>query len=92
MLGLVSTNVRQLSLAYEDGWKILAVLEKQCEQDVDDIQDIADETSILIEEIKDRISFAASACVTTSFVCSANTLDNVASIDCRIIFRRKESA
>ena len=90
MLGVLSTNVRQVCLAYKNGWEIMAVLEQPCEHDADDIQDIADETSILIEEIKARISPAAHALISTSVIHSVNPLENPNSVDCRIVFRRKE--
>jgi hypothetical protein len=90
MVGLVSTNVRQICLAYENGWNISAVLEHPCEQDVDDIQEIADETSILLVDIKDRISSAAYSRISTSVTCSTKPLRNPKAADCRVVFRRKE--
>jgi hypothetical protein len=90
MIGMISTNVRQICLTYEDGWKISVVLERPCEQDIDDIQDLADETSILLIDIKNRISFAANSGISTSFICHARPLENPLTADCRIVFRRKE--
>lgn len=90
MIGLVSTNVRQVCLAYENGWKISVVLEHPCEQDGDDIQEIADETSILLEDIKNRISSAAYSGISTSVICNTKPLENPVTADCRIVFRRKE--
>ncbi|ROT97422.1 hypothetical protein EB810_06040 [Altererythrobacter sp. FM1] len=90
MIGVVSTNVRQMCLVYKNGWVIEAILEQPRDQDVDDIQDIADETSIYLEDIKDRISPAAHASILASTICSTEPLENPASSDCRIIYRRKE--
>jgi len=92
MVGLVSTNVRQICLAYENGWKILAVLEQRCDQDIDDLEDIADETSIFIEDIKDRITAAAYTRISTSVVSSTTPLEKPSFVDCRVVFRRKEVA
>lgn len=92
MIGMVSTNVRQICLAYENGWMIEAVLERPCAQDVDDIQDIADDTVIEFENIKERISLAAYANVTALTICSTELLENPVSADRRIVYRRKEVA
>jgi hypothetical protein len=92
MIGVVSTNVRQICLLFENGWKISATLEHPNEQDVDDIQDIADEMSIFMEDIKDRISPCAYTAVSTSISSSSDQLENSNSPDCRIVFRRKEVA
>lgn len=92
MIGVVSTNVRQISLVYENGWMIEAVLERPCVHDVEDIQDIADETGIQFEDIKDRISSAAYARISALTICSTEPLENLVSADRRIIYRRKELA
>lgn len=90
MIGVVSTNVRQISLDYCDAWRISVVLEKSCEQDVDDIQEIAVDACILIGEIKDRISPSISGEVLTSVSQSTKRLENSNTPNSRIVYRRKE--
>lgn len=92
MIGVVSTNVRQICLGYKEGWVIEAVLERSCAQDVGDIHDIADETSIYMVDIKDRISPAAYARISVSTFCSIEPLENPVSTNRRIVYRRKEVA
>lgn len=90
MLGVISTNIRQICLSYENGWKIVAIVEHPNEEDNEDIEDIAVETGIFMEDIKDRLSSCAYARVTAEINVEKATLKNPTSSACRIVYRRKE--
>ena len=92
LIGVISANVRQISLHYEKGeWKIQVVLENPSDIDVEDMEDTADQLGDFIEDIKGRISPCAYAKVFTLVYSNQAPLEFENSSDCRLIYRRKES-
>ena len=92
MLGVISTNIRQICLCYNNGWKIVTIVEHPNEEDIEDIEDIAVETGIFMEGIKDRLSPCAYTRVATVIDVNKGSLENPTSLNCRIVYRRKENA
>ncbi len=92
LVGVISSNVRQISLHYEkEEWKFQVVLENACDKDVENMEYTADEMGNFIEDIKDRISPCAYTKVSTSVYSSLEPLEFENALDRRIIYRRKES-
>ena len=92
LLGVISTNVRQICLCYENDWVIKVILENSCDEDVDDFEDIAIETSIFMVDIENRLSESANAKVSASFHVSNGPIEGSQTRDCRIVYERKEVA
>lgn len=92
LIGVISANMRQISLHYEKvEWKIQVVLENPSDIDVEDMEYTADQLGDFIEDIKDRISSCAYAKVFTLVYSNQAPLEFENSSDCRLIYRRKES-
>ncbi len=91
MLGAISSNFRQISLSFKNKkWLLNVTIEKDDKEDRDEILEIADEFSIFIDDIKDKISSTLYVKVDAIIEVSSDSLKFTCDDDTRVIFRRKE--
>ena len=91
MIGAISANFRQVVLAYENNeWVLIVTLEKDSDEDREEIVDIVEEFSILLEDIKNQISDVAYVKAKAVISITSEKLNSTISKNGRVIFRRKE--
>lgn len=90
LLGAISDNVKMITLKFSgDHWLIETIVEERSELDKEEMEEVADELSIYIEDIKDRISNASYKKVSSKIVVFNNNLVAPIGINRRVIFERK---
>jgi hypothetical protein len=91
MIGAISSNFRQIVLSYKNSeWILIVILEKDSDEDREEIADIVEEFSIYLEDIKNQISDVAYVNARAVISITSNKLDSKISKNERVIFRRKE--
>jgi|GEM_PF-3173271 len=91
LIGAITPNFREVVLSYEDSeWVIVFTLEKESNEDREEIIEIVDEFSIYLEDIKSKISDVAYTHARASTYITSDKLDFKVSKARRVIFRRKE--
>ena len=92
MIGCITPNIRQIALQYKnDSWIIKVILSEDNEDDRVEIIDIADETSIFLEDLRGRISECAYRKVIPVIEVSDKPLDFKQIENQRLVYRRKET-
>ena len=92
MIGAISSNFRQIVLSYENNeWILIVTLEKDSDEDREEVVDIVEEFSIFLEDIKDKISDVAYVSARAVIVITNDKMDSNISKNERVMFRRKES-
>ncbi|WP_341646827.1 hypothetical protein [Thauera sp. SDU_THAU2] len=91
LLGAISPNLRRIVLCHEHGqWVIEATLREHCPEDVEEIRDVADETSIFMEDLHGVLTPAAQKGIGCSFVIDAGFLPVVQDEIRRTVFLEKQ--
>ncbi len=94
MIGAISSNFRQVALSFRNKrWILVVTLEKDDAEDREEISEIVDEFSILLEDIKDKISspaYVKSEAVVEVFGTDIK-LKTVQDNKTRMLYRRKET-
>lgn len=91
LLGAISANIKVVALRFtQENWVIEVVLFEESASDVDEMNDVADEMSIFIEDIKAEISDLAYKPITCKIAVSTDEISGESSPAHRIVFKRKE--
>ena len=92
LIGAVSENFRMVSLRFAvDFWEVIVVLKSQDVLDEDVIMDIADDTSIFLEDVRDQLSANAMKRIETRTHISTKTLVVENSETVRVVFKKREN-
>jgi hypothetical protein len=91
LVGAISANIRMIALRFtQDSWVIEVTLCAVNPIDDDEMNDVADEMSIFIEDVKDEISDSAYKRIVCKTTVSADRLAGGDSDACRIVYKRRE--
>lgn len=89
LVGAITANIRMIVLRFtQDSWVIEVTLCEANPTDDDEMNDVADEMSIFIEDVKDEISDLAYKRIMCKTTVSADPLTGGDSDVCRIVYRR----
>lgn len=92
LIGAVSTNFRLVELAFEhETWVVRVTLREESKTDREEIDEICDDFSIYLEDVRDRISTQAYVGIVSDVVVSQNPIILSPSVEARYIFRMRES-
>lgn len=91
MIGAISGNVRQILLRYETAtWHLRVTLSEDDAEDREEMQDVAEQFGVLLEDIKDRISAAAYCPAQSDTIAHQGALTEGSDARQRIMYRRRE--
>ncbi|MBM7067864.1 hypothetical protein [Actibacterium sp. 188UL27-1] len=91
MIGAISSNVRQIVLRYETStWHLRVTLAKEDADDREEMDDIVDQFSVLLEDIKNRISADAYCRAQQDTIVHQGALTEASDTRQRIMYRRRE--
>lgn len=92
LIGAVSPNFRLVELVFEhETWVVRVTLREESKADREEIDEICDDFSIYLEDVRDRISAQAYVGIVSDVIVSQNPIILSPSIEARYIFRMRES-
>ena len=92
MIGAVSPNFRLVELAFEhETWVVRVTLREESKADREEIDEICDDFSIYLEDVRDRISPQAHVGIIPDVIVSQDHIILSPSVEARYIFRMRES-
>lgn len=91
LIGLVSPNFRHVVLTYgEDAWNLTATLRSEDPEDRLAVEEVVEQFSSYIADVRDRISPAADRDMVGFIVVSPEEVAPYANADARILFKMRE--
>jgi hypothetical protein len=92
MIGAISPNFRLVELAFEhETWVVRVTLREESNADREEINEICDEFSIFLEDVRDRISPQAYARVRADVIFSEDPIILSPYVPARYVFCMRES-
>ena len=90
LVGSVSPNFRQVDLAFEDGaWVIHVLLREESSSDTEEAQEICDQFSAYLDDIRDRLSASAYADAVVRIAADSQPLEWPHNSSRRTVFRMR---
>ncbi len=91
MIGAISDNFRMVTLKWDGrNWLVEVVLSEDSDEDQEEAHDIADQMSIFLMDVKDKLSEQVRADINTEIIVSKSLLSFPSGNQERVVFKKRE--